>query len=236
MTMEDINFLKVNDPDRYLLLLFISDRSARNSCAALDMLNVEIARLRDTIETPHMGFIRLQWWRDEIKKIYAGEKYAPHPIVETLANILPNLPVTFEDMDALISGRDADFEEYDDFDMFGYARGIHLPLLNMKRKILGEGSNTDALAEGFAVIGLLRAIPFYRARSQVLMPSIQPDAVKQICERAEALLNANTATHRYFKAHDVLARLYLKQIKNVGHQPEKLMPLPFKELRVWWNT
>ena len=234
--MVDANFLKLNDPDRYLLSLFVVDGGQRAAVAAFDELNIEIARLRDTIETPHMGFIRLQWWKDEIKKIYAGEKFAPHHVLQDLAGALLPYQIAPDDVHQLIVAREADFEEYDDFDMLAYARHIHAPLLKIKAKILGEVENTDALAEGYALIGLLRAIPFYRARSQVVMPSIQPDAVQKICERAEGLLNANTAKHRYFKAHDALARLYLKQIKATGYQPEKLTPLPFKELRVWWGV
>jgi phytoene/squalene synthetase len=233
--MVDANFLKLNDPDRYLLSLFVSNGAQRLVVAAFDELNIEIARLRDTIDTPHMGFIRLQWWKDEIKKIYAGEKFAPHQVLQDLAGALLPYQISPEDVHQLIIAREADFEEYDSFDIYAYARNIHAPLLKIKAKILGEAQSTDALAEGFALIGLLRAIPFYRARSQVLVPSIQPDAVRKICDRAEELLDMNTASHRYFKAHVVLARLYLKQIISTGYQPEKLTPLPFKELRVWWG-
>lgn len=234
--MADADFLKLNDPDRYLLSLFVANGTERAAVAAFDELNIEIARLRDTIDTPHMGFIRLQWWKDEIKKIYAGDKYAPHHVLTDLAGALVPFGIAPDDVHQLIIAREADFEEYDGFDIFAYARNIHAPLLKIKAKILQEQENTDVLAEGFALIGLIRAIPFYRARSQVVMPSIQPDAVQKICEKAESLLNANTAKHRYFRAHDVLARLYLKQIKATGYQPEKLAVLPFKELRVWWGV
>lgn len=234
--MADANFLKLNDPDRYLLSLFVSGGGQRAAVAAFDELNIEIARLRDTIDTPHMGFIRLQWWKDEIKKIYAGEKYAPHNVLQDLVGALIPYHIAPDDVHQLIIAREADFEEYDGFDIFAYARNIHAPLLKIKANILGEEQSTDALAEGFALIGLLRAIPFYRARSQVIIPSIQPDAVKQICDKAEALLDTDTTTHRYFKAHKVLALLYLKQIKAAGYQPEKLTALPFKELRVWWGV
>lgn len=234
--MNNINHLKKFDPDRFLLSFFVNDNQKHSFLLAVDIFNLEIASIRDVIDTPHMGYIRLQWWKDEIKKIYAGEKYAPHPVLQGLAEGLLSYSIPPDDVYQLITAREADFEEYDDFDIAAYARNIHVPLLKIKAKILGEVQSTDALAEGYALIGLLRAIPFYRARSQVVMPSIQPDAVKGICEMAEALLNANKATDRYFRAHEVLARLYLKQIKAAGYQPEKLTPLPFKELRVWFGV
>ena len=206
---------------------------------AFDALNVEVARLRDTIDTPHMGFIRLQWWKDEIQKIYAGQKFAPHQVLQNISESLKSYPIPQEDVRDLIVAREADFEEYDQFDIYMYARKIHAPLLKIKAAILNEDANAanpDALAEGYALIGLIRAIPFYRERSQVAIPSIQPAAVEQICRKAEELLNTNKAGHRYFKAHTVLAKLYLKQLKDNGYQPEKLKPLPFKELRVWWRS
>lgn len=233
---DDINSLKFNDPDRYLLSLFVGDPAERAAIIAFDELNVEIARLRDTIETPHMGLIRLQWWKDEIRKIYTGEKFAPHQVLQDVARALARYKIPQEDVHRLITGREADFEDYDSFDIFAYARTIHAPLLKIKAGILKEDRNTDALAKAYALVGLLRAIPFYRARSQVLIPSIQPEPVEKICKRAEDLLNANTTTHRYFKAHDVLTRLYLQQIKSTGYQPEKLKPLAFKELRLWWGV
>lgn len=234
--MADIHFLKLNDPDRHFLSLFVANDPQRAAAVAFDKLNIEIARLRDVIDTPHMGFIRLQWWKDEIKKICASENFSPHHVLQDVSIALKEYHVSPEDVYQLIAAREADFEEYDDFDITAYARNIHAPLLKIKAAILNEPENTAALAEGFALTGLLRAIPFYRVRSQVLMPSIQPAAVQQICEKAEALLNANTARHPYFKAHEILARLYLKQIESVGYQPEKLTPLPFKELRVWFGV
>ena len=234
--MSDILFVKSNDPDRYLLSLFISKYDAREAVLAADMLNIEIARLRDIIETPHMGFIRLQWWRDEIKKIYANQKYAPHPVLEKLSRIIQNHRIPFELFDNLLSARDADFEEHYEFDIYAYARNIHTPLLKIKSIILDETEDTSPLAEAYALIGLIRSIPFYRARSQVFIPSIQPTAVKVICDRAEELLSCDKTTHRYFKVHHVLAKLYLNQLKKSGYSPEDIKPLPFKELRVWWGS
>lgn len=234
--MTDIENIKSNDPDRYLLSLFEGDIKRRAALVTIDMLNLEIARLRDVIETPHMGFIRLQWWRDEIRKIYDGKAVSSHPVLLSLADVIPEFKIPYDDFDKLIVGREADFEEYDTFDIFTYARGIHIPLLKIKANIVGEGNDVSPVATAYALMGLLRAIPFYKARSQVLIPSIQPDAVKKICDEVERLLAQDTTTHRYFKAHHVLTSLYLNQMKKTGFNPEKLTALPFKELRVWWGV
>lgn len=233
--MSDIIFVKSNDPDRYLLSLFISNQKAQAAVLSCDMLNIEISRLRDIIETPHMGFIRLQWWRDEIKKIYGQQKYAPHPILENLFRVILDFKIPFELFDNLLTAREADFEEYDDFDIYKYAQDIHIPLLKIKSIILDEKEDISPLAESYALTGLIRSIPFYKARSQILIPSIQPSAVKIICDRADELLSQDKTKHRYFKAHHILANLYLKQLKKVDYNPDILKPLPFKELQLWWG-
>jgi hypothetical protein len=156
--------------------------------------------------------------------------------LEKVAVLIARHSIDFTCFDRLISAREADFEEYDNFDISDYARSIHAPLLDIKAKILNEKNDTCHLAEGFALVGLLRAIPFYKARSQVLLPQVSPDAVRQICDRAKSLLANDKMTQRYFKAHQVLAQLYLAQMEKAGYNPEHLYPLPFKELRLWWGT
>jgi len=234
--MNIINHLKQFDPDRFLLSFFVKEKRNQKLLIALDILNLEIASIRDVIDTPHMGFIRLQWWRDEIKKNYSGQKTAGHPVLEILSQVECNKNVIFDDINQLITARESDFEEYDDFNIFDYARNIHTPLLKMKASVLKESQSTSFLAESYAVVGLLRAIPFYKARSQVLIPAIQPHAVQKICDDVKILLAQDKTTHPYFKAHRVLTKLYLKQLEQSGYQPEKLSPLPFKELRVWFGT
>ena len=228
--------IKTTDPDRYFLSLFIHNETNRYASITTNELNYEIARLRDTIDTPHMGLIRLQWWRDEIRKICDGQKLDTHPVLIGLSDVISHHHISFSLFDELLTSREADFEDYDSFDIYKYAAAIHTPLLKIQAAILGENADVQPLATGFALIGLLRAIPFYRARSQVLLPDIQPQAVKVICDRALELLAADKTTHRYFKAHQVLAKLYAHQLKCTGYNPEKIKPLPFKELRVWWGS
>lgn len=228
--------LKDVDPDRFLLSLFIRQSPERAAIVAVDLLNYEVSRVRDVVDTPHMGLIRLQWWRDEIRKLYAGSSSLPHPVFAGINDLIVRYGVPYEDFDRVITAREADFEEYDAFDMTAYARAIHQPIMHIKARILGESADIGPLAEGYAITGLIRAIPFYRARAQVMIPSIHPDAVKALCDRAGALLDHDPAQHRYFRAHHALARLYLNQLAATGYHPEKLFPLPFKEIRLWWRV
>lgn len=232
-----MNTLKENDPDRYLLSFFVRDGEERNAIISLDLLNLEIARLKDIINIPHMGLIRLQWWKDEIKKIFNRQIYSPHVVLQAVSKSLTDFPhLQYESFDCLISAREQDFYEDDHFDIETYAEKIHAPLLEIKARILEEKNDPSPLAQAYALTGLLRSIPFYKARLQILLPQISPDSVRGICEKAEKILQSDKTTHRYFKAHRVLTQLYLAQLKQVGYNPEKLYPLPFKELRLWWGT
>lgn len=227
--------LKMVDPDRYFLSLFVKDLPRRQDIQTVDSLNYEIARLRDVIDTPHMGLIRLQWWRDEIRKIYDASITQPHPVIDCLKDLPQRYHLDFTLFDDLLSAREADFEDYDHFDIAAYARNIHLPLFHIKAKILNVDGDMSPLAQAYALIGLIRAIPFYRARTQVLLPQVSPEAVRALCDVAGKLLAEDQLSHRYFRAHNVLARLYVRQIEQAGYNPEKLYPLPFKEFRVWWG-
>lgn len=228
--------LKANDPDRYFLSLFLKNEQRRAAITILDMLNWELASLKEKIDTPHMGFIRLQWWRDEIAKIYEEKSVAPHEILQELEKLIREYKPPQEFFTALLDAREADFLEHDDFDIYAYAHATHVPLMQLKATVLNETEDISQLAEAYALLGLLRAIPFYKAHTTLNLPAISPDAVKDICDEAERLLMLDETRNRYFKAHKALAQLYLKQLRSYGYQPEKLKPLPFKELRVWWGS
>lgn len=59
------------DYDSYLIRQFVPP-SARNAYDALRTLNLELARLPETVSNPTIGLMRLQFWRDSINKTFAG--------------------------------------------------------------------------------------------------------------------------------------------------------------------
>lgn len=59
------------DYDSYLLRQFVP-RSAQNAYDALRTLNLELARLPETVSNPTIGLMRMQFWRDSINKTFAG--------------------------------------------------------------------------------------------------------------------------------------------------------------------
>lgn len=59
------------DYEAYLIRQFVP-RSARDAYDALRTLNLELARLPETVSNPTIGQFRMQFWRDTVNKVFAG--------------------------------------------------------------------------------------------------------------------------------------------------------------------
>src|SRR5262249_48191842 len=70
------------DKDRFLATLF-APANRRGPLFALYAFNSEVARVRDAIDNPMAGEIRLQWWRDALERPGAGEARA-NPIAAAM--------------------------------------------------------------------------------------------------------------------------------------------------------
>ena len=90
--------LKAVDPDRALLSLF-APAEARFAIQVIDLWNAEVARIRDEVREPHMGLIRLQWWRDEVRRICDGGRSAAHPVLAMLSDVISSYGLKFDVFD-----------------------------------------------------------------------------------------------------------------------------------------
>lgn len=76
-----------HDRNRFLSTLFAPD-DKRPHLLALYAFNVEILRIRDAVTEPHLGLIRLQWWRDTVEGLYEGGSVSGHPVAEALGSAI----------------------------------------------------------------------------------------------------------------------------------------------------
>lgn len=67
-----VNQLRQGDYDSYLIRQFVP-RSAQDAYDALRTLNLELARLPETVSNPTIGRLRMQFWRDTIDNTFAGD-------------------------------------------------------------------------------------------------------------------------------------------------------------------
>ena len=73
-----------HDRDRYRTALF-APPDRREALFALYAFNYEIARVRESVTTPMLGQIRLQWWREVVEAAYAGMPRRTHEVAVPLA-------------------------------------------------------------------------------------------------------------------------------------------------------
>jgi phytoene synthase len=163
------------DKDRFVATLF-APVSRRRALYALYAFNVELARIRELAREPLPGEIRLQWWRDVLAGQHAGEA---GPVASALTATIVRYrlpPAAFTDM---IEARS--FDLYDDpmgslAELEGYADKTSSALMRLAAQILNEGRETGLAAAvrhagiGYAIAGLLAALPLHVARRQLYVP------------------------------------------------------------------
>src|SRR5260221_1661907 len=166
-----------HDHDRFQTGLFAPARK-RNALFALYAFNYEIARVRETVTEPMLGQIRLQWWREVVETAYAGTAPRQHVVAIALTEAIREFALTRSELDRLIDSRERDLDPAPPPTLAAledYAEGSSAPLAILALEVLGErGAPARAVARGvgigYALAGLLRAIPFHAAAGRYYIP------------------------------------------------------------------
>jgi len=260
--------VREQDADRYLLSQFAhaspegyAGRSAsevRGALYALFAFNYEIAKTRDVVSETQLGLIRLQWWRDAIGKLYAGE-VLEYPILQALAVVIREYGLERADFEALIYAREFDLEDVRPSTLDGlahYCDYTGTPLLRMVAQVLGaEGEPLEAIASNYALVGVLRSVGYFAQKRRCLLPEdvmeargvklnqlyelkAQDGMVGVVEECAGAFVSGVRADHRFLKAMQKLAELHMGHIRRCGYDvfdPRYPLPPAFKALRLFLN-
>lgn len=145
------------DPDGYLLSLFSREPAA---LWALFAFHGEIAKTRHVVSEPTLGLIRLQWWRDEIEKIYAGEAYAAGEVLQALAVVIAAHDLPQNLFEAMIFAREIEVrsEQPDGVDgALEFLAMVQAPLCELIALIEGgHGDPIEAVALNYGVMDALR--------------------------------------------------------------------------------
>jgi phytoene synthase len=164
------------DHDRYLTTLF-APAAARERLIALYAFNTEIARVGETVSEPIIGQMRLQWWRDAIAEAAAGTP-RKHPVVAGLVEVLA-AGIAPDDFEPLLVGRELDFDPAPLADLAAleaYADGTSATLVGLAVRLLGADDEATRQAArhvgiAWALVGVLRAVPFLAQRRRSLLPA-----------------------------------------------------------------
>ena len=226
------------DHDRYLCALF-APPGARAALFALILFNAEIARVVEVVSEPMLGQIRLQWWREAINEIYQGS-VRKHEIVEPLARAVRRHNFTRSYFDRLIDAREMDLAAAPPGDMAAlenYAEESAAPLISLSLEVMG--ADADALSElarhtgiGWALLGLMRALPHHAAQGRALLPGGIPareevprivetigDMARQHIDKARALRRRAPRDVKRATLPAVLADAYLCRLAACGYDP-----------------
>jgi phytoene/squalene synthetase len=237
------------DCDRYLAVL-LAPPDSRPHLFALYALNYEVAKTAENVSQPVMGQIRLQWWRDAVAEIYAGTERR-HEVVQPLAVTIRERDLPQALFEALIDARESDLDEAPFADwasVEAYADATSGNLMRLAARVLGAGAGLDEAARdagiGYALAGLLRALPFHAAQRRLMLPAEAMRAVSLsqeqiftgIMDDKVTALFASVATRvrrhqqaakkfRVARAHlpallpAALVRVYLKRMTRTGFDP-----------------
>jgi phytoene synthase len=170
------------DHDRYLTSLF-APAGRREDLFALYAFNLEVAKTAEVVSEPALGQMRLQWWRDAIEGIYAGQP-PRHEVAAPLAEAVQRHGLDRGAFERLIEAREFDLDEAPPETLAAledYAEATSAGLVQLALRVLGApGCETqegrEAVAAGrhvgiaWALVGLLRAVPFHAGQKRLYLP------------------------------------------------------------------
>ena len=166
------------DYDRYLSAVF-APAARREALFALIAFNHEIARIPEAVSEPMLGRIRLQWWREVLDAVYAGEPARRHEVAVPLAEAIRSCALDRAPFDALLDAREVDLEGEGPADLaalerYAAATGGSLTELMVRACGADSGPALEAgrqVGTAWALIGTLRAAPHAAAQGRVTLPA-----------------------------------------------------------------
>jgi NADH dehydrogenase [ubiquinone] 1 alpha subcomplex assembly factor 6 len=187
--------LRRSDRDRHLLSLFVH-RDRRPAVQAIYAFNSEIARIRDSVTEPMLGQIRLQWWREGLDAAYGEGPVRRHEVLTPLAESIRRLGLSRDHFDRLIAARERDLSPEPPETVAAlesYAEETSAPLQLLALEALGaSGADANRAAReaaiAYALVGLLRAVPFLARSPRRTLPPPLREQPKEVAARAQAHL------------------------------------------------
>jgi NADH dehydrogenase [ubiquinone] 1 alpha subcomplex assembly factor 6 len=227
--------VRQHDRDRFQTALFapVADREALFSLYAF---NYEIARVRESVREPMLGQIRLQWWREAIEAAYAGTPPRRHEVVEPLTATIRERGLSRAHFERLIDSRESGLDDEAPATLAAledYAEASSAPLVMLALEVLGAATPVAqeaarAVGIGFALTGIIRALPHAAAAGGSSLPADLPprDAIKMIATAAVAQLAAARARRGEIPARALPALLparvataALRRLERAGFDP-----------------
>ncbi|GAB6053402.1 hypothetical protein JCM17960_22220 [Magnetospira thiophila] len=225
-----------HDPDRCFCAMFVPAERRRALLAVL-AFNVEIASIRERVREPMLGRIRLQWWRESLDALERGQ-IGDHELLRELGALRERGLWPLSELMALIEARERDMEPGPLADLAAleaYAAATSAPLARASLDVLSitdpvSRQAVESLALAWALLGLVRALPFHRAQGRRLLPLPDPPAgdgavvvgvlVRARMHLARARRQRVVSPAKPLLLPSVLARGYIRDLESVGFDPD----------------
>lgn len=199
------------DYDRYLCSLFAPQNKQAYLWAIL-AFHSEIAEIKNKIQEPMMGQIRLQWWRDRLNQ-YPNWQTTPHPVLTELAPAIAASQLPLALFHQLIDAHETDFDPHpfpDDQAFKNDSRETNLPVLKLLAQILKLDDSgpdfLDSLALAWGMINLWRSIPSAVQKGSCPIPLTW---LKTVELSPETILSGTQEKHRS------LGHIFLDNLKPI---------------------
>lgn len=187
------------DPDRFRATM-AAPVPVRAVLFPLFAMNVEVSRAPWVTAEPMIAEMRLQWWRDALAEIAAGDAVRRHEVVTPLARALS--PQAAAGLDEYIAVRRWDIyrEPFEDADHFArYIDRSSGSLFWAAVQGLGPADETVVRDFGFAagLAGWFRAVPELLAHGRVPLLDGSPEGIRALArEGLDRLQRARAARGR----------------------------------------
>ena len=223
--------VRAGDRDRFLASLF-APREHRPAIFALYAFNLEIARIREVVQQPLAGEIRLQWWSDVLGVEPRGEPQG-HPVAAALLAAAAKYRLDRGRLLALIDARR--FDLYNEpmrtlVDFEAYADAAASGLISLCAQILDNGGEPGMVelsrhaGISQAIAGLLGAFALHASRGQLYLPL---ELLRRHGAEREALehKDASVAVRVALAQFRLIARQHLERARELSRTaPSHLMP------------
>lgn len=161
------------DKARFLTALFAPD-AVQDDLLTLYAFNLEVAKTKETVSEPMLGQIRLQWWRETLDAIYAGETPRKHEVVTPLAAVIRKHALPQDAFLALIDGRESDLDvppPATDAAFTAYIDATGGQLGRLAGLICGaDPDHAATVARAYTLVGLLIGLPRRAQLGRVDLP------------------------------------------------------------------
>ena len=171
------------DPDRFAATM-AAPQPARDLLWPLYAFNIEVARAPWVSAEPMIAEMRLQWWRDAVEEIGAGQPARLHEVTLPLAGVIVQAGLPVGLLDAIVEARrwDAGRAPFSDLpDFQSHIDATSGNLMWLAALALGAGPQAEPVVRDFAfgagLANWLRAVPELEARGRLPLVDGRPEAI-----------------------------------------------------------